>query len=97
MEITDVKVKVIRSHEKMRAICSITIDSAFVVHDIRLIDGQNRLFIAMPSKKIKNEEGEFTGFKDIAHPINSETRKKIEDAVLKVYYQEKEQKQQEKG
>lgn len=65
----------------MKAIASITIDSEFVVHDIRVIDGNNGMFVAMPSKKTPDGE-----FRDIAHPISSVTRQKIQDAVLQEYY-----------
>jgi len=64
----------------MKAIVSVTFDNEFVVHDIKIIDGQNGLFIAMPSRKMVNGE-----FRDIAHPINSETRKKIQDAIFEEY------------
>jgi len=67
---------------RMKAIASITIDHEFVVHDIRVIDGNNGMFVAMPSKRTPDGE-----FRDIAHPISSETRKKIQDAVLDAYYQ----------
>ena len=77
---TDVRLRRISSEGKMRAIASITINDAFVVHDVRIIDGNNGLFVAMPSKR--TAEGEF---KDIAHPINSETREIIQTAVIKEY------------
>lgn len=64
----------------MKAIVSVTFDEEFVVHDIKIIDGQNGLFIAMPSRKMADGE-----FRDIAHPINAETRKKIQDAIFKEY------------
>lgn len=65
----------------MRAIASITIDSEFVVHDIRVIDGNNGMFVAMPSKRTPDGE-----FRDIAHPISPVSREKIEAAVLEVYH-----------
>jgi stage V sporulation protein G len=65
----------------MKAIASITIDHEFVVHDIRVIEGNNGLFVAMPSKRTPDGE-----FRDIAHPISSATRQKIQDAVLEQYY-----------
>lgn len=80
MKVTDVRLRRISSEGKMRAIASITINDAFVVHDVRIIDGNNGLFVAMPSKR--TAEGEF---KDIAHPINSETREIIQTAVIKEY------------
>lgn len=64
----------------MKAIASITIDDEFVVHDIRVIDGNNGMFVAMPSKRTPDGE-----FRDIAHPISSETRDKIQNAVLAAY------------
>ena len=64
----------------MKAIVSITFDNEFVVHDIKVIEGQNGLFIAMPSRKTPDGE-----FKDIAHPINTDTREKIQESILKAY------------
>ena len=81
MQITDVRLRRVNSEGRMKAIASITIDSEFVVHDIRVIDGNNGMFVAMPSKKTPDGE-----FRDIAHPISSVTRQKIQDAVLEVYY-----------
>lgn len=80
MNITDVRLKKVSSDGKMKAIASITIDDAFVVRDIRVIEGQNGLFVAMPSRK--TPEGEF---RDIAHPITSEARELIQNAILKEY------------
>lgn len=80
MEITDVRIRRIDDESKMKAIASITFDGEFVVHDIKVIDGQNGLFIAMPSRKVGDGE-----FKDIAHPLSSETRNKIKDAILEAY------------
>lgn len=80
MRVTDVRLRRISSEGKMRAIASITFNDAFVVHDVRIIDGNNGLFVAMPSKR--TAEGEF---KDIAHPINSETREIIQTAVIEEY------------
>lgn len=82
MEITDVRLRKMNTEGRMKAIASITIDHEFVVHDIRVIDGNNGMFVAMPSKRTPDGE-----FRDIAHPISSETRKKIQDAVLDAYYQ----------
>lgn len=81
MEVTDVRLRRVNTEGRMRAIASITLDNEFVVHDIRVIDGNNGLFVAMPSKR--TPEGEF---RDIAHPINSNTRGKIQDAVLAEYH-----------
>lgn len=80
MEITDVRIRKVTDDGKMKAIVSITFDEEFVVHDIKIIDGQNGLFIAMPSRKMG--EGDF---RDIAHPILSETREKIKNAIFKEY------------
>ena len=80
MTITDVRVRKIASEGKMKAIVSVTFDNEFVVHDIKIIEGQNGLFIAMPSRKTPDVE-----FKDIAHPINTETRERIQSAILEAY------------
>ncbi|MBS4175774.1 septation regulator SpoVG [Bacillus sp. FJAT-49736] len=80
MEVTDVRLRRVNTEGRMRAIASITLDNEFVVHDIRVIDGNNGLFVAMPSKRTPDGE-----FRDIAHPINSNTRSKIQDAVLAEY------------
>lgn len=80
MTITDVRIRKIAAEGKMKAIVSITFDNEFVVHDIKVIEGQNGLFIAMPSRKTPDGE-----FKDIAHPINTDTREKIQNSILKAY------------
>ncbi|EFI84926.1 Stage V sporulation protein G [Listeria grayi] len=80
MQVTDVRLRRVETDGRMRAIASITLDEEFVVHDIRVIDGNNGLFVAMPSKR--GVDGEF---RDIAHPINSDTRAKIQDVVLEEY------------
>lgn len=80
MNITDVRIRKITDEGKMKAIVSITFDDEFVVHDIKIIDGQNGLFIAMPSRKMN--EGDF---RDIAHPLTSETRNRIKDAIFAEY------------
>jgi stage V sporulation protein G len=80
MQITDVRVRKIANEGKMKAIVSVTFDNEFVVHDIKVIDGQNGLFIAMPSRKTPDGE-----FKDIAHPINTDTREKIQSSILAEY------------
>lgn len=80
MTITDVRIRKIASEGKMKGIVSITFDNAFVVHDIKVIEGQNGLFIAMPSRKTPDGE-----FKDIAHPINTEAREKIQSSILEAY------------
>lgn len=80
MTITDVRIRKIASEGKMKAIVSVTFDNEFVVHDIKVIEGQNGLFIAMPSRKTPDGE-----FKDIAHPINTSTREKIQTSILEAY------------
>lgn len=80
MQITDIRVKKIPSVGKMKAVVSVTFDDAFVVHDIKVIEGQDKLFTAMPSRKTPENE-----FKDIAHPINSEMRDLLEKAILEKY------------
>lgn len=80
MTITDVRIRKIATEGKMKAIVSVTFDNEFVVHDIKVIEGQNGLFIAMPSRKTPDGE-----FKDIAHPINTDTREKIQESILKAY------------
>ena len=81
MEVTDVRLRRVNTEGRMKAIVSITLDNEFVVHDIRVINGNNGLFVAMPSKRTPDGE-----FRDIAHPINSGTRAKIQDAVLAEYH-----------
>ncbi len=80
MQITDVRVREITKEGKMRAIVSITIDDEFVIHDIKVIEGEKGLFIAMPSKKATDGE-----YRDIAHPINSGTRENIQKIILDSY------------
>ena len=80
MQITDVRIRKVEKEGKMKAIVSITIDEEFVVHDIKVIEGEKGLFIAMPSKK--SAEGEY---RDIAHPISSATRDMISNAILEAY------------
>ncbi|MBD5477935.1 MAG: septation regulator SpoVG [Lachnospiraceae bacterium] len=80
MQITDVRVRRITKEGKMKAIVSITIDDEFVVHDIKVIEGEKGLFIAMPSKKAMDGE-----YRDIAHPINSTTRDAIQKIILEGY------------
>ena len=80
MQITDVRVRRIEREGRMKAIVSITLDNEFVVHDIKVIDGEKGLFIAMPSRR--STDGEY---RDIAHPINSETRDMIQNIVLEKY------------
>ena len=82
MQITDVRVRKITKEGKMRAIVSITIDDEFVIHDIKVIEGEKGMFIAMPSKKATDGE-----YRDIAHPINSGTRENIQKIILEKYEQ----------
>lgn len=81
MEVTDVRLRRVQTEGRMRAIASITLDDEFVIHDIRVIDGNAGLFVAMPSKRTPDGE-----FRDIAHPINSNTRNKIQDIVLAAFH-----------
>lgn len=83
MKVTDVRIRRLTQEGKMRAIVSITLNDQFVVHDVRIIEGNNGLFVAMPSKRTPNGE-----FRDIAHPINAETREEIQQSVLSVYNKE---------
>lgn len=80
MQITDVRVRKIEKEGKMKAIVSITLDNEFVIHDIKVIEGEKGLFIAMPSRKASDGE-----YRDIAHPINSETRDMIQRMILEKY------------
>ena len=80
MEITDIRVRKINSDGRMKAIVSVTFDDCFVVHDIKVIDGHDKLFIAMPSRR--TPEGEF---KDIAHPIKSELRALLNEKIIEIY------------
>ena len=80
MQITDIRVRKTYDEGKMKAIVSVTFDDQLVIHDIKIIEGDNGMFIAMPSRKMPNGE-----FKDIAHPINLETRVEIQNQVLDAY------------
>ncbi|HIV26214.1 MAG TPA: septation regulator SpoVG [Candidatus Scatomonas pullistercoris] len=82
MQITDVRVRKVAKEGKMKAVVSITIDDEFVVHDIKVIEGEKGMFIAMPSRK--STDGEY---RDIAHPINSDTRDRIQTIILEKYEQ----------
>lgn len=82
MNITDVRVRKVAKEGKLKAVVSITLDEEFVVHDIKVIEGEKGLFIAMPSKKAMDGE-----YRDIAHPINSETRDRIQSIILDSYNQ----------
>lgn len=80
MNITDVRVRKIAKEGKMKAVVSVTIDNEFVVHDIKVIEGEKGLFIAMPSRKATDGE-----YRDIAHPINTKTRDKLQSIVLEAF------------
>ena len=80
MQITDVRLRKVNSENRMKAVASVTFDNEFVVHDIKVIEGDKGLFIAMPSRKTVDGE-----FRDIAHPINSDTREKIQTYILERY------------
>lgn len=81
MEITDIRVRQMTNDAKMRAVVSVTFDNCFVVHDIKIIEGTDKLFIAMPSRKTPDNE-----FKDIAHPINPEMRETLSNSILEKYH-----------
>ncbi|EGD48393.1 SpoVG family protein [Ruminiclostridium papyrosolvens DSM 2782] len=80
MEITDIRIRKIETEGKMKAVVSVTFNNEFVVHDIKVIESQSGLFIAMPSRKTPDGE-----FRDIAHPINAEAREKLQTAILESY------------
>ena len=81
MNISEVRIRFVKKDDsKLKAVASITIDDCFVVHDIKVIDGTDGLFIAMPSRKTSDGE-----FKDIAHPLNTETRENLKNAILSAY------------
>ena len=83
MKINDVRIRKVNGEGKMKAVVSITFDDEFVVHDIKIIEGEKGEFIAMPSRK--NAEGEY---RDVAHPINSDTRKQIQELIMQKYREE---------
>ncbi|MFP3154280.1 septation regulator SpoVG [Lachnospiraceae bacterium ZAX-1] len=83
MQITDVRIRKVEKEGKMKAVVSITIDEEFVIHDIKVIEGEKGLFIAMPSRRAADGE-----YRDIAHPINSGTRKRIQHIILERYQAE---------
>lgn len=80
MEITDIQIKKVDGIGKLRAYASLTFDEAFVVHNIRIVEGDKGLFIGMPSRKTKDGE-----FRDVAHPIKQEFRKKLEDSIITAF------------
>lgn len=81
MQVTDVRIRKFTKEGKMKAIVSITLDGEFVIHDIKIIEGEKGLFIAMPSRRAGDGE-----YRDIAHPINSETREKVQNIILDKYH-----------
>lgn len=83
MKITDIKVRKLLDSGKLRGVISITLDDAFAVHDIKVIQGENRFFVAMPSRR--DEKGTF---RDVVHPINSELRNELETQILSAYQRE---------
>jgi len=83
MQITDIRIRKIYAEGKMKAIVSVTFDDELVIHDIKIIEGQSGMFIAMPSRRTPDGE-----FKDIAHPINIDARKKMQKAILEKYEEE---------
>ena len=82
MEITDVKIKKLQNESRMRAVVSITFDDVFAVHDIKVIEGPDRYFLAMPSRKMPDGS-----FQDIVHPINASMRESLEKTVLQCYHE----------
>jgi stage V sporulation protein G len=80
VRVTDVRVRRLNPEGRMKAVASVTIDGEFVIHDVRVVEGHNGLFVAMPSRKTPDGE-----FRDIAHPITSEARERIQSAVLKAF------------
>lgn len=82
MQITDVRIRKIMSGGRLRAVVSVTIDDMLAVHDIKVVQGETRLFVAMPSRKDENDV-----FRDIVHPISTDARKLIEEKILEAYEQ----------
>lgn len=80
MEITDIRVRRVDSQGKLKAYVTVTFDNCFVVHNVKVIDGNDRVFIAMPSRKTRNGE-----FKDVAHPISSEFRNELQERIVAAY------------
>jgi len=83
MDITDIRIKKLEGENKLRAYASVTFDDSFVIHNIKVIEGKGGLFIAMPSRKTRSGE-----MKDVAHPINSEFRERLQSAILEAYQAE---------
>ena len=85
MDITDIRIRLVsKDDSKLKAVASFTIDNAFVVHDVKIIEGTNGNFIAMPTRQTPSGE-----YRDIAHPLNTETREQISSAILAAYEKEK--------
>jgi len=82
MQITDVRIRLFPDDNKLKAIASVTFDDEFVVHDIKIINGLNGMFIAMPSRKVGENE-----YRDVAHPLTIETRNTIKEAIFTKYYE----------
>jgi stage V sporulation protein G len=80
MDITDVRIRKVTGEGKLKAYVTVTFENAFVIHNVKVIEGENGVFIAMPSRKTKNGE-----YKDVAHPINSEFRAQMQERILKEY------------
>lgn len=80
MEITDIRVRKVNSEGKLKAVVSVTFDGAFVIHDIKLIENEGRMFISMPNKRVRSGE-----YKDIAHPVNPKMREALERSVISAY------------
>lgn len=80
MKITDVRIRKLKDDGKMKAVVSVTFEEAFVVHDIKIIEGQNGLFVAMPSRKVGEAD-----YRDIAHPINSSMRSQLQEVIFEAY------------
>ena len=92
MQITDIRIRVVSKDSKMKAVVSVTFDNAFVVHDIKVIEGEKGLFIAMPSKKTPDGE-----YRDIAHPIHGEMRSMLQDAILEEFQKVLEKQREEQS
>lgn len=90
MRITDVRLRILQGENKLKAVVSVTFDDQIVIHDIKVIEGTDSLFIAMPSRKLPSGE-----FKDIAHPINAESRKELEEVIFEKYNEELQKKSEE--
>ena len=86
MQITDIRIRSVEKEGKMKAVVSITIDDEFVVHDIKIIEGEKGMFIAMPSRKASDGE-----YRDIAHPINTATRERLQNMILAKYRETQEE------